>query len=91
MAETVQVDCLAVYGVTAAVVGRGGSARVTCFEDVGFFALAPDVEGLRGAAHFVFFVFLLLRVFSKMIDCSECEKLGWLGVLLIDAGNFRFE
>lgn len=44
VAETVQVYCFTVYRVTAAAVSRRGrSARVTCFDDVGFFALAPDV------------------------------------------------
>lgn len=87
MAEAVQVDCLTVYGVTAAVVvavGREGWARVTRFEDVGFFALAPDVEGLRCAAHVGCFQYMFR-------DLWNVAKLRWLGVLLIDARYFRFE
>lgn len=92
MAETVQVDRFAVYGVTAAVVvavDRRGSARVACFEDVGFFAPAPDVEGLGCAAHFVCIIFRLSDIFSEILECRIL--LGWLGVLLIGARSFRFE
>lgn len=74
-AETVHVDDFAVDRVTAAVsiaviVCRRGPA---CFEDVGFLALTPHVEGLRCATHFFFLGVPLL------LELGMREKMRWLG------------
>lgn len=81
VAETVQIDDFAVHRLT---VGRGGSARLTCFEDVGLFALAPDIKGLRCAAHFVCILFA--GVFSEVFGMCVAGV-----ALFIYARSFRFE
>lgn len=104
VAETLQVNCFAVHGITTSI--RRVTAWMACFQNVGFFALAPNVESLRCSTHIAWLTVWDMWVYRCGVRIfpgyllktgnatgttlrEECD-IKWVAGRLCDVNDFRF-